>query len=113
MGLIGQHLKVTYAQRKLPPFDVRVALHTGPVTIAKLTDPLSVAPPMVLALGNTVNLALLLHEQARGGGWPVTASTQVLSGLRQDSINIGRRTKLQLRQSGTPLEVVELTSVTK
>ena len=54
VGQIGQHLKVTYAERKLPPFDVRVALHTGPVTIARLTDPLSVAPPMVLALGNTV-----------------------------------------------------------
>jgi class 3 adenylate cyclase len=112
VGQIGQHLKVTYAERKLPGFDVRVALHTGPVTIARLTDPLSAAPPMVLALGNTVNLALLLHEQARSSAWLVTASTPVLSGLRADALTIRGKSRITLRKNGLPLDVVELTSLT-
>lgn len=112
VGQIGQHLKVTYAERKLPPFDVRVALHTGPVTIARLTDPLSVAPPMVLALGNTVNLALLLHKHARNSAWLVTASTSALSGLREDALAIRGKARVQLQKVGLPLDIVELTSLT-
>ena len=112
VGQIGQHLKVTYAERKLPPFDVRVALHTGPVTIARLTDPLSVAPPMVLALGNTVNLALLLHKHARNSAWLVTASTSALSGLREDALAIRGKARVQLQKDGLPLDIVELTSLT-
>ena len=112
VGQIGQHLKVTYAERKLPHFDVRVALHTGPVTIARLTDPLSVAPPMVLALGNTVNLALLLHKHARNSAWLVTASTSALSGLREDALAIRGKARVQLQKDAPPLDIVELTSLT-
>ena len=112
VGQIGKHLKVAYAERKLPHFDVRVALHSGPVTIARLTDPLSVAPPMVLALGNTVNLALLLHEQARSSTWLVSASTAVLSGLREDALTIRGKASIRLRKNGLPLNVVELTGLT-
>ena len=112
VGQIGKHLKVTYAERKLPHFDVRVALHSGPVTIARLTDPLSVAPPIVLALGNTVNLALLLHEQARSSTWLVSASTAVLSGLREDALTIRGKASIRLRKNSLPLDVVELTGLT-
>ena len=112
LGQIGKHLKVTYAERKLPHFDVRVALHSGPVTIARLTDPFNVAPSMVLALGNTVNLALLLHEQARSSFWLVSASTAVLSGLREDALTIRGKASIRLRKNGLPLDVVELTGLT-
>ena len=47
VGMIDLHLKNKFADRDLPRFEVGVVVHSGPVTIAKLSDPINGAPPQV------------------------------------------------------------------
>ena len=78
---VDRFLKQRYADRGLPEFRVTVGLHSGPVTLAKLRDPISGAPAQTLLVGETVGLAMRLQRQADPLHWVVTASTEVLGDL--------------------------------
>ena len=78
---VGRFLKQRYPDRVLPQFRVTVGLHSGPVTLAKLRDPITGTAAQTLPVGETVGLAIRLQQQADPLQWVVLASEEVLEGI--------------------------------
>lgn len=112
VGQIDLHLRNKFAERELPRFEVNVVVHSGGVTIAKMSDPLSGNPPLLFAVGETVNLTQLLHNQVQGYGWQVTVSQQAIESLPNPP-KTGRSAKVQLRRKSKPMDVSELIGLTQ
>ena len=112
MGLVDaakrvqKYLDSQFPHRWLPPFGVSVALHSGPVALAKLQDPLH-GEVRVLPVGDAVNATLLLQKQARHAGWIVVASAPMLRGIT-GAVKIGARALIMLPGRTLPIDSVEL-----
>jgi CheY-like chemotaxis protein len=78
---VGRFLKQRYPDRDLPGFRVTAGLHSGPVTLAKLRDPITGAAAQTLPVGETVGLAIRLQQQADPLNWDVLASLEALEGM--------------------------------
>ncbi|HSV34418.1 MAG TPA: adenylate/guanylate cyclase domain-containing protein, partial [Ramlibacter sp.] len=104
---IQEYLKLRYATRQLPSFAVNVALHTGPVTMALLRDPLHGSATQVLPVGDTVSAAMLLQKQGRTMGWPIAASVATLR-MVTGAVTTGGRALLDLPGRSAPIDAVEL-----
>lgn len=61
-------LQTQFAGRALPRFAINVALHSGPVTLSRLVDPLHATPARTLPVGDAVSATLLLQKQAPAPG---------------------------------------------
>ncbi len=75
---LSRFLKQRYPDRDLPEFRVTVALHSGPVTLAKLRDPITGVAAQALPVGETVGLAIRLQQQVDALGWVVLATQEVM-----------------------------------
>lgn len=105
---IQQWLAATYARRQLPRFQAHVALHTGPVTLTRLQDPLHDTSAQLLPVGDAVSATMLLQREARSLGWPVAATVQSLRQVT-GAVETGRRALVQLAGRSAALDVVEIT----
>ena len=78
---VGRFLKQRYPDRELPEFRVTAGLHAGPVTLAKLQDPITGAAAQTLPVGEAVGLAMRLQQQADRLRWGIVASQEMLDGM--------------------------------
>lgn len=101
-GFLASH----FAGRSLPRFEVSVGLNSGPVTLAKLQDPLR-GKSQILPVGDTVSVSLLLQKQAHKAGWKIAASATLLREVAS-AVKIGRRKRFSLPERSSALEGIEL-----
>jgi CheY-like chemotaxis protein len=106
---VGRFLRQRHPDLDLPEFRVTAALHSGPVTLAKLRDPITGAATQTLPVGETVGLAIRLQQQADPLGWTVLASHDLLDGI--DGVSTGGGTSIELHGRGKPIEVREVTGI--
>ncbi|MDQ6882517.1 MAG: response regulator [Pseudomonadota bacterium] len=78
---VGRFLKQRYPDRQLPEFRVTAGLHSGPVTLAKLQDPITGGAAQTLPVGEAVGLAMRLQQQADSLRWEIVASREMLDGV--------------------------------
>jgi class 3 adenylate cyclase len=102
------HLNTAYPARGLPAFRVHVALHTGPVTLTLLQDPLH-GTAQKLPVGEAVNTTIRLQEQAQALDWPVATGVATVR-MVMGAVRTGRRAIIQLPGRPEPLDAVELTA---
>ncbi|MET0310439.1 MAG: response regulator [Burkholderiaceae bacterium] len=99
-----------YPQRELPKFAVNVALHSGPVTLTSLQDPLHGGPAQLLPVGDAVSATMLLQKQLHGLGWTVAASAAMLRSVT-GAAKTGGRALVELPGRSAPLDAVEVTGL--
>jgi DNA-binding response OmpR family regulator len=104
---IDEYLKARYPGRQLPRFEVNVALHTGPVALAVLQDPLHGGAPQTLPVGDAVSATMLLQKQGRALGWPIIASVAALRAVT-GAVKTGTRAFVDLPGRTLPMDAVEL-----
>ncbi len=102
-----QYLQAQFPDRGLPRFEVSVALHSGPVTLARLEDPLHGSSAQLLPVGDAVSVTMLLQKAAQGIGWSMTASITMLRGVT-GAVRIGNRALIDLPGRSTPVDAAEL-----
>jgi len=107
---IQKYLAATYPQRQLPRFRPHVALHTGPVTLTHLRDPLHDRAAQALPVGDAVTLAMQLQRQARDLDWPVLASVHALRQIT-GAVRVGRRALVSPPTRSSPVDVAEITGL--
>jgi CheY-like chemotaxis protein len=83
-----------FAGRSLPRFEICVGLNSGPVTLAKLEDPLW-GSAQVLPVGDSVSTTLQLQKQATSAGWKIAASASLLREVA-GTVKTGRRKRFSL-----------------
>lgn len=106
---VQTYLDMQFSARSLPPFAVGVALHSGPVTLAKLQDPLH-GEVRILPVGDAVNASFLLQKQGSTAGWTIVASVPMLRGIT-GAVKIGARALLSLPGRTLPMDAAELLSL--
>jgi DNA-binding response OmpR family regulator len=104
---IDEYLTARYPDRKLPRFEVNVALHTGVVALTVLSDPLHGGAPQTLPVGDAVSAALLLQKQGRALGWNIIASVAALRAIT-GAVRTGARAMVDLPGRSQPMDAVEL-----
>ena len=104
---IRQFLKAHYADRQLPDFEINIALHSGPVTLTRLQDPLHDVSAQILPVGEAVTTTMLLEKQAQVLGWTIAVSVTALRNIT-GAVRIDRRALVQLPGRATPLDAAEL-----
>ena len=92
--------------RTLPRFEVSVGLNSGPVTLARLEDPLR-GKSQILPVGDTVSASLLLQKQAHQAGWKIAASASLLREVA-GSVKTGRRKRFSLAGRSSAMDAAEL-----
>jgi DNA-binding response OmpR family regulator len=101
------YVQTRFADRQLPEFKVAVALHSGPVVLARMDDPLNGAPTQTLPVGDVVSATMLLQKQAQALDWPIVASQAMLASV-QDMVKTGRQAAVSLPGRALPVEAAEL-----
>ncbi len=107
---IRRQLDQRYADRKLPRFEVSMALHGGAVTLTHLQDPLHDAHAQILPVGDAVTTTMLLQEQVHRQGWTVGASANVVRSVAS-AVQVGRQARLQLPGRSALVDAFELQSL--
>ena len=107
---IRQYLASQYPGRNLPRFEVNVALHNGPVTLARLQDPLHDAAAQILPVGDAVTTTMLLQKQAHQLGWSIASSVSTLRGIT-GAVQIDRRALVSLPGRSAALDAVEMVAL--
>lgn len=102
-----QYLQTQFPARDLPRFEVSVALHSGPVTLARLEDPLHGASTQILPVGDAVSATMLLQKQTQALSWATAASVTMLRGVT-GAVKIGNRALIELPGRSSPLDAAEL-----
>jgi CheY-like chemotaxis protein len=106
---VNMYLQSTFANRGLPVFGVCVALHSGPVALTRLQDPLH-GETRILPVGDAVNATFLLQKQAALVGWTVIASVPMLRGIT-GAVKAGRRAMFNLPGRSVPVDAAELMGI--
>ena len=86
---------------------MNVALHSGPVTLARLQDPLHDVSAQILPVGDVVTATMLLQKQAYSLGWSIAASANMLRGVL-GAVQVGRRAIVNLPGRSVALDAAEL-----
>ena len=107
---LSRFLQQRYAGRDLPEFRVTVGLHSGPVTLAKLRDPISGAAAQTLPVGETVGLAIRLQQQADPLGWVVLATEEALADIA-DTVITRASASIELPGRSKGVQVREVTAI--
>jgi CheY-like chemotaxis protein len=107
---LSRFLQQRYPGRGLPEFRVTVGLHGGPVTLAKLRDPITGAISQTLPVGETVGLAIRLQHKADSLGWVVLATEEALDGLA-DSVGTRATASIEVPGRSRGVQVREVTSI--
>ena len=104
---IQEYLDTRYPGRDLPPFEVNVGVHTGPVTLTVLQDPLHGDAAQLLPVGDAVGAAMQLQKHGRTIGWSIVASVAALRAVT-GAVRTGGRALLDLPGRTAPMDAVEL-----
>ncbi|MBN9409765.1 MAG: response regulator [Burkholderiales bacterium] len=104
---LRHHQEKQFADRGLPRFEVNVALHSGPVTLTRVHEPLHNTLAQVLPVGDAVVAAMQLQKQAYGMGWTIAASMTVLRSVT-GAVRIGSRALVDLPGRSAALDAAEL-----
>ena len=102
--------QIASAPHQLPPFNVTVALHNGPVTLTVLQDLLRGTAAQMLPVGDAVTLTMQLYKQAHHLQWAVTASASMLRSIT-GAVKIGRRALVHIAGRKMPVDAVEIISM--
>ncbi|MBC7609510.1 MAG: response regulator [Polaromonas sp.] len=106
---VHSYVQSQFSARSQPPFAVSAALHSGPVTLAKLHDPLH-GEVQILPVGDAVNSTLLLQKQAAHAGWTIVASVPMLRSVT-GAVKTGSRALITLPGRSMPMDAAELLSL--
>jgi CheY-like chemotaxis protein len=87
-----------------------IALHTGPLALCRLEDPLHGGQPLTLATGAAVMTVKHLGRHAQAHRWHVSCSAAVLAGIAQSVVK-GEKACLSSEQVHPGVEVTELRAV--
>ena len=104
---LRNYQEMQFAGRGLPRFQVSVALHSGPVTLARLHEPMHRSVAQVLPVGDAVVAAMQLQRRANGLGWTIVASMTMLR-MVTGAVRIGSRSLVDLPGRSAPLDAAEL-----
>ncbi len=104
---VQRHLDERFPGKKLPKFAVGVALHSGPVTIAKIHDPLRFERTVVLPVGETIKITMQLQQRTTHASCAVIASESVIAG-HEHMLIAGRQAAVDLRGDGQVVRIAEL-----
>lgn len=107
---IRQYLQTQYPGRSLPRFEVNIALHSGPVTLTLLQDPLHGTAAQWLPVGDAVSATMLLQRQTHALGWSISASVSTLRSIT-GAVKIDRRALVELPGRSTPLDAAEVVAL--
>ncbi len=116
LGLIDSATRLRHYQntqfpdRDLPRFEVNVALHTGPVTLTHLHDPLHGTAAQTLPVGDAIVATMQLQKQAHSMGWTIAASVPMLRTVT-GAVKTGNRALVNLPGRAAPLDAAELLSL--
>ena len=105
-----QFMQDRYPNRKLPRFEISVALHSGPVTLTTLQDPLHGDSAHVLPVGDAVTTTIQLQKRAAALGWGIAASVTMLRGVT-GAVKLDRRAMIDLPGREVPIDAAELTAL--
>ncbi len=86
---------------------MNVAVHTGPVALTVLQDPLHGGPAQTLPVGDAVSATMLLQKQGRTLGWHIIASVAALRPIT-GAVKTGARAMVDLPGRSLPMDAVEL-----
>ena len=104
------YLQKKHDGKKFPQFNVGVSLHSGPVTITKIHDPMHGSQTIITPVGDTINIAALLQKQTAALGWGVSCTASVLKKI-ETQVTVGRRADLKLRENGPACQAIEVTTL--
>jgi CheY-like chemotaxis protein len=103
-------LEAKHADKKFLPFNVGVGLHSGPVNITKIHDPMHGSQTITAPVGDTINVATRLQKQTAALGWAVSCTAAVLENVVHN-VTYDRRCDLKLRGNGQISEAIEITAL--
>ena len=106
---VQAYMQSHFPAASLPLFGVSVALHSGPVTLARLHNPLH-GEMQILPVGDVVNSAFLLQKQAVSVGWTIAASVPMLRSVT-GAVQTGARALITLPGRALPMDAAELLSL--
>ena len=89
---------------------LRIALHTGPVAVLGLQDPLHGGSSISMAVGSAVKSVNALSQHALSSDWRVSCTSAVTAGL-QDWVELGKSAALSDKNDNLTLEAFELLAV--
>ncbi len=107
---VGRFLKQRYPDRQLPEFRVTAGLHSGPVTLARLQDPITGGAAQTLPVGDAVGVAMRLQQQADSLRWDIVASREMLDGVA-DGVNTGGAASVELPGRSKAMVVCEVLAI--
>jgi DNA-binding response OmpR family regulator len=88
VGRCKQYVSTRFASRDLPPLQIGIALHTGPVTLSTLFDPIHASPAQVVPVGDTITTIMRLRDGDLPIVWPLMA-TQAFVYAAPDVVRLG------------------------
>lgn len=89
---------------------VTIALHTGPLTLLNVEDPLHGGKSLTLAVGEAVQIAKALGRHAQASQWRISCSSQVIAGI-PEWVAQGQKAALSVGQIPPSIQVMELLAV--
>jgi DNA-binding response OmpR family regulator len=104
---VEQHLQKRFPGRRFAPFELSAAMHSGPVGIARITDPSRPNQPFGLPVGESVNLVRRLQEKAASAKCGLLVSEAAIQ-LLPKNLKIGRQAQVRLDATGRATKVVEV-----
>jgi DNA-binding response OmpR family regulator len=106
---VQQFAATRFEGRGLPAFDVVIALHSGPVAMARLQG-LFGSGGQLTPVGDTVSSAVALHQAALSAQWQIATTVQT-GRLVAGAVKIGRRALVPVPGRSQPLDTLELTAL--
>jgi CheY-like chemotaxis protein len=103
---VQQHIDQHHAGLKLPPFEMSVAVHSGPVTLARLNDSLNMEKPSVMPVGSTIKGVMLMQREAAMAQMGLVASEAALLDLIAE-VSLGRGARIP-GSTGDALAIAEV-----
>ncbi len=103
MGRCKQFVASRFADYGLPPLQLGVALHAGPVALTALPDPLSTGHAHIVPVGDTITNILRLRDGDLPILWPLMA-TQAFLHAAPDLLRLGVSEQINL-QGGAQVDV--------
>ena len=103
---LDAYVKKHFADRKLPPFTLNIALHSGPIAFAKLDGPFGISG-QTTPVGDVVTAALKLYTGQPTLDWTIAASVQTAR-LVTGAVKLGRRAIVDIPSRTMPFDAVEL-----
>jgi CheY-like chemotaxis protein len=107
-ALLGQRAGAAQADTSNPP--ANIALHCGPVTVLRISDPLHGGPVSSLATGVAMQELDAICDAARASHWGIAASA-TLVGEMAGKLATGRNMQAAVPAGPGPIDIIEVLSL--